>query len=442
MSVVCLFAEHWKGGGEGLEGVVDRVVAVAPRVVVEAAQGRIWLDGWGLDAVVLAETVLERIREEGGKGARGGVALTPVGAWAGAVHGEEGVVERIAPGMDREYLVDLPLTVLEPPEALLTLLDGVGITHCGALAALEREAVEVRFGASAVPYWRLARADDTRRLFPPPSRELPQASLDFVDYMVMDPERLLFTVHALLGNVCEALAVAGWHARRLLLTLPLANGQVWRRVLRTARPTASRPVWLRLARGLLEKLTVADAVTGVGVQVESVEAATAIQGDLFDAGFATAGAVDAALARLLDLQGSMVVRPERSAHPLPERRTTFVPDPQFQEATRDSPMPPATARLLPPASRAPTGLTLQLLPEPRRVEVEAIPRRDHLVPVRYRDGDWHSLVTVAGPERISGGQWEEPYAREYFRGVTGAGSLVWLYRDARQDRWYLHGWWD
>jgi hypothetical protein len=90
----------------------------------------------------------------------------------------------------------------------------------------------------------------------------------------------------------------------------------------------------------------------------------------------------------------------------------------------------------------PSGLTLQLLPEPRPVEVETLGRRDHRVPIRYRDGHWRPLVTAAGPERLSGGQWEEAYAREYYRCVTGDGLLVWLFHDATVRRWFLHGWWD
>ena len=87
-------------------------------------------------------------------------------------------------------------------------------------------------------------------------------------------------------------------------------------------------------------------------------------------------------------------------------------------------------------------------------------RRDHQVPIRYRDvrtsagrdtavdvgppadGRWHQLVHVAGPDRVSGGVWEEAYAREYFRATSVDGALVWLFRDARRDAWYLHGWWD
>ena len=78
----------------------------------------------------------------------------------------------------------------------------------------------------------------------------------------------------------------------------------------------------------------------------------------------------------------------------------------------------------------------------REVLVETMHRRDHMVPVRYRDGQWYQLITVAGPDRISGGKWDESYAREYFRGVRVDGQLVWIYRDARNDRWFMQGMWD
>jgi protein ImuB len=50
---------------------------------------------------------------------------------------------------------------------------------------------------------------------------------------------------------------------------------------------------------------------------------------------------------------------------------------------------------------------------------------------------------AAGPDRISGGQWErESYAREYFRCITEEGVQLWVYRDGLDGGWYLHGWWD
>ena len=54
-----------------------------------------------------------------------------------------------------------------------------------------------------------------------PVPERPRASLEFVDYVVSDPERLAFTVNALLGRLCDELVARGLHARALLLTLSL-----------------------------------------------------------------------------------------------------------------------------------------------------------------------------------------------------------------------------
>jgi hypothetical protein len=352
---------------------------------------------------------------------------------------------RVTGGEDRTFLADRGLEVLEADEKLATLLEGVGVEKCGVLASLEREAVEVRFGADAVEVWRRARGEDTRVLFRERLHESAQASLDFIDYVVTDPERLVFTANALLGGLCEGLRTRGVHARRLELTLPLANGEVWRRMLSSSRPTASRSAWLRLVRGVLDRLTVADAVAGLGLAVLSTEAAAAVQGDLFDAGFATASAVEAALARLVETHGPVVVRPETNAHPLAERRSTYIEVETRDWSVEELASAASSGSLSRSEDGQPSGtfgLTLQLLPDPRPITVETVDRRDHVIPVRYRDGDWKGLTGVAGPDRISGGQWEDPYARAYYRGLSSDGRLVWLYHDARNGAWFLHGWWD
>jgi protein ImuB len=438
--ILCVLAE-WAQTGVAGAGVALVSSGLMPRVAIEEREenlaGRLWVDVRGLPAYRGAgTTVAECLREGGASGVRHGIAATPVAAYAAAVvGGEEGSV--VAAGEDREFLAPLPLGLLEPDERLVALLEGVGIETCGALAALDREAVEVRFGGPAARVWRRARADDDRRLFRPVPRESPAASLDFVDYVVSDPERLLFTANALLGNVCATLAERGAHARRMTLSLSLANGETWTRSIGAARATASRTTWLRRIRAELERLTVPDAVTGVSVAAGATERAAALQGDLFDAGFATAAAVAGALERLLESQGRVVVRPATSGHPLAERRMEFE---DADEHVNGAERPIARVKELVEVES--DGLTLQLLREPRTVLVETVVRRDHLVPVRYRDGVWRQLLTAAGPERVSGGQWEGAYAREYYRCVGMDGALVWIYRDGRAGQWYLHGWWD
>jgi protein ImuB len=501
MMYVCLWSPSWSIGGESVaEGASADAAGLvltdlAPRLRVEREV--IWADARGLDACELADRLLGRLATAE-VAARAGVAVVPVVAelaarWAprsdggraggGGAEGGGGegagadltpflvkertgwgwrkkasgtdpsesagggvlVVER---GREREWLSDLPVLSLRPDARLGALLDGVGLHTIGALAGLEREAVEVRLGADAVALWRLARADDRRLLFRPVPSERPHGSIEFVDYVLKDPARLQFTANALLGPICDRLIGRGEHARALRLVLPLANGEEWERTIRPARPTASRDTWLRLIRGLLERLTVPDAVAGVRIEVGSVEPAAVRQGDLFDRGFATAAAVEAAVARLAERQAPPVA-PETTAHPLVERRAGWTmvalgaagSSVGTHHPERDGTGVGVEAGY---GLAARSGLALQLLPEPRRLLVETVQRRDHEAPVRIRDrAGWREVAMAAGPDRISGGRWEaEPYAREYYRCVTDEGVPLWIYRDGRDSAWYLHGWWD
>jgi hypothetical protein len=69
-------------------------------------------------------------------------------------------------------------------------------------------------------------------------------------------------------------------------------------------------------------------------------------------------------------------------------------------------------------------------------------REARVVPVRYRDrGRWSTIAEAAGPDRQSGGHDAIAFAREYFRCVTEECEIVWIFRDALEDSWFLHGWW-
>jgi hypothetical protein len=415
---------------------VMAITECVPRLAVEG-DVRVWVDARGLDAGKLFQQVCDRVGSAGRR-CRGGSAGVPIAAQVAAATASPGCLQQVEAGKERAWMAGHPLTLLELDISLLSLLEGVGIEECGAYAALTRESVEVRFGAAAVKLWRLARADDERRLFRPQPAESAHASIDFIDYVVTDPERLIFTGNALLGTICGQLSERGSHARSMLVTLPLADGSQWQRELRPARATADRVVWLRLLRSLLERLTVSDAVAGMHLEVRTSQAAASVQGDLFDSGFATAAPVEEAVTRLMEQHEAVVVEPAFTSHPLIESRELYEPA-TFSNLAARVREPRAVKQS---GSEVERALALQLLPQPRPVLVETVRRRDHEIPVRFRDGDWQSLLHTAGPDRLSGGQWDQSYAREYYKAVTTEGTLVWLYRDACKDRWYLHGWWD
>lgn len=441
MPYVCLWNPRWSAAAVPLAELAATLLADAPRVAVEA-RGVIWADARGLPAARLAHLLLTRLDPAGSGEVRAGVAGVPVAAELAARSGT-GSLTLVEGGAARAFLAPLPLALLEPEPWLAPLLDGVGLTTCGELAAQPREAVEVRLGPEGVRLWRLARGDDTRMIFRPIPPERPHASIDFVDYQVTDAARLVFSSNALLGTVCDTLQTRGERARVMALSLFLGSGSVLRRELRCSRPTAQRGPWLERIRDELERLTLPDTVSGVMLESVGEEPISAAQGDLFDRGFATAGAVEEAVARLADRLGAVFLEPERSDHPLAEARTGWrVREPA---AVVGSGAGKGAAVMESPAETAEPSpsLALQLLPRPRAVGVRTRRRRDHQLPVAYRDGGrWVEIVQAAGPDRVSGGHDGDAFAREYFRCATAEGKLLWLFRDGRGDGWHLHGWWD
>jgi protein ImuB len=434
MTFICLWSPAVARENELLQKLVPSLLGAAPRVLL-GANGIVWADAHGMSPRPLARDLLGIFHEKGVEKVRAVLSISPICAEVAARHGERALTE-IPPGTERDYLAPFPIGVLEPSLSLASLLDGIGIESCGDLARLDLESVEVRFGAEGARLWRLSRADDSRRIFTSIPRALPAASLDWVDYTLKEGERLVFIINALIGNITTELTSRGQCAREMTMIFSLANRESFEHLVRPARSTASHKAWMRLIRSHLERITLPDGVVGITIRVESVTGEMERQGDIFDRGFATSRAAEETIAQLLDDQGAVVVTPRNNQHPLLDRRTEWI----SQEPAQASARIQLRERVV-KATAAPR-LTLQLLPEPRRIAVTTKRRRDHQLPVQFRDKEWTRISSAAGPDRVSGGQWSEPYAREYFRCVTDDGMMVWLFRDARENEWYLHGWWD
>jgi protein ImuB len=434
MPFLCLHNPSWMA--EPPDMLHAPLLAIVPRVV--AQHDVVWADVRGLPVRETTECIRDVFTSHDALRSTVccGVASTPIAAEVAARHAQQGVTY-IRDGGDRDFLARFPAAVLGPTPALANLLAGTGVEYCRDLARLTLEEVEIRFGAEGAALWRLARADDPRIIFAPVAHAAPHASLEWTDYVIRRAERMVFVVNALFGNVCEALKSRGKGALAVTLSFALANRTTIEHAMRAARPTASKTAWMRLVRLELERIVLPDAVTGIALRVDVMTGIGSRQGDIFDRGFGTATAAEEALAQLLDDHGSIVVEPENTAHPLLDRRTSWNPisAARVMEHAHSS-----AARRADPGKPA---LTLQLLPQPQSVVVATIRHRDDEVPRSYRDGkNTHTVVEAAGPDRVSGGRWSEPYAREYFRCVVEDGRLVWLYREARTGIWYLHGWWD
>jgi len=426
---IALYIPAWPTG-IGAHELPLRLLQIAPRVTLSPGEHLAWLDARGLDAAALAIRALATLRELDIPVASAGASQVPAVASIAARHAAQ-PIHVVSPGSERRFMASMPIAVLDPHDRIANLLASVGIETCRDLARLERESVEVRFGREGLACWRWARADDSRLIFRAQPRTLPTASIDWTEFATADVEQLVFVMHALLGTVCDALITDGLGARSITLTFALEGGRSVIQQVGSARPTSERKLWLRLVRRALERITLPDRVAGIALQVDGTGPPPIRQGDLFDLGFASAQAADAAVSQVVDLQPDAVVQAERRDHHLPEQRVHWTPDPavDLEEMRRWT-----------VAMGAPS-LSLQLLPTAREVDVLTESRRGAATPLRYTDnGTVMQLRNSLGPQCLSGNHWDAPFRREYYQGVRTDGSIVLLFREER--RWYLAGTWD
>lgn len=360
----------------------------------------------------------------------------------------------VPPGEDRAFLAPLPLDLLPLPSDLLETLRAAGLRRIGELAARPIAELEARFGPEGVRAGRRARGEDDRPFRTLRVEEPPEASLE-LGRGVEALEPLLFALRRLLAHVGAGLRETGSCAAELLLRLEPEDGPPREWIFGPARPTAREEVLFDLCRAALEARVeeggLPGAVLGLSLRVRRTAPAGARQGDLFEGGWRDPLAASGALSRLRARlgEGAVAVPDPRRTH-RPEGRNAWRP--ADHEASRSG-----TSKALGEPRRGTGGAprrragrpeaeglppVLRLLPRPRRVRVRTRAGR----PAVLRDGEGvHEIRIAEGPERLSGGWWERPYRREYFRLGTAGGELLWIFREprpGREDAWWLHGWWD
>lgn len=377
--------------------------------------------------------------------------------WAGTSfqQGDDRSLVCIVPhGHDAGYLAPAPLALVPMGDELRLALQALGLRTVGSFAALSAEDVERRWGAEGLQAWRLTHGEDHRR---PVLARVPD--LPVVDAELPMPattiEPILFLVRAALDRLTTHLAARGQAVAALSITLSLddrrgalpanalARAHTVTREIRLARPVARSTPLFERCRALLDTWPLTAPAIGVGVSIVTAAPLSGEQGDLLNAAWRDAAAVDAALARLrAELGPNVVVKPvARDAH-VPDRAGAWI-----EEGTNAGSAPVQSATTESAAERSAPGETatavrtdpaIRLLESPESVFVvcdDGVPRV-----VTWR-GRRLTIERAVGPERLSGDWWDDGYRRDYWRCESAFGDFV-LYLDRMDDQWWVQGWFD
>lgn len=364
-------------------------------------------------------------------------------AWGLAHYAQEDPVIA-APGSQLKPLQSLPIQSLRLSETTCETLLQLGIHQVQQLLQLPRSSLTSRFGDEVNV--QLDRACGSvpevfQAIHPPPE----YSAEKLLEWPVKDAPTTLVIIERLLEEVCQQLisdacGALQWHihlTRQQTIPLQLS--------IKLFQPTTTASHVMQLVEMQLDNhpelkslssqkrkhLGKQSPIVAVRVSVTHQVQLAERQHQLFDE---EASLNRNALAQLINRLSSrlgqdQVTRPVLQSSAQPEFSFRFKPlvDPGKTSRTKQKKSHYVMARplrLLNPA--------IELIPHPRSRKLPdqfQRPNRSTLPVHRH----W-------GPERIETGWWRgQTVCRDYWRIETDCQAQVWVYRDRRSGKWYLHG---
>ena len=385
---------------------------------------------WGGEAALMRE--IEEKLSSLGLSSQLAIAPTHGAAWAlsrfGAVR-EICTADGLALRMG-----SLPVRALRLDGQTVLLLKRLGLKTVGELAAVPRLSLARRFSQAALPGNPLLRLDQMMgQLAEPvsapddPPRFAVQAKLA---EPVQAPEPHL---PALVAELCQGMAAAGFGARRLTLTVYRSDGEVSHVDATTSQPSRATGHLLRLFEGKLDRIDPGfgfDLITLAASVAEKMGVAQARLDGRPEDGPDMAQLVDRLSARF---GPRSLRRPAMRESHVPERREVWAPAMAGPPRRPEPGTSPRPVRLFDP-------------PEEVRV-IYAVPEGPPAQFVWRRVT--HRVARFAGPERIAPEWWADlpgTRLRDYYRIEDHTGRRFWLYREGVQEdgrggdpRWFIHG---
>jgi len=360
------------------------------------------------------QSLLQRVRTEAlelGYELQWGVAPTPMAA---------GLLARELPSRQvsearelRRALDEVPLERLTRDGKARRLVRDIGLRHIGECLALPRPELARRAGPGLLLLFDrlLGRAPDPRDPWQPPARFAQTVELQAE---ICQQTALVFPARRLLLSLCGFLRGIGAATQQLLWSLQHRDEQADTRFRQgLLEPGRDPQHLLELFQERIERLSLTAPVIAVRLEVGDCLPFAETSGALFDA---PTGPAPGLLERLGSRLGEQRVRglgtradhrPEYSSH-------SVLPG-------------------LGQAVHVPRGqLPLWLLPEPRPLaEMGGVPQYGG------------PLILQGGSRRIESGWWDgQDVARDYYQALSPGGERLWVFRERRSGRWFLHGLFD
>ncbi len=360
---------------------------------------------------------------------------TMCASWCSAHTSRNSLVD---PGDEEPALSKLPVAALRLPSVVLESLEALGLWTIGDVLRLPRESLASRFGV-ILPQ-RLGQAlGSIPETFICERLKEPFSVFREWDVPIDDRNTLVLLCRQMLGELLAMASRLGMGLQELEGELRAETGIVSIDI-RLVEPTQDDRHLAQLVELQLERRTSPGGIIAVRWTALKLGRSEQTQGTWFGNDDQT---------KATRALSSLVERLSSRLDPKSVLRVEVVPDAQPEHAVRLFPWMSFHApksdrksegfRLSPEQSRA---RPLRLLGAPEPIDVTSIiPDGPPLRMVWQRENA--RVVRSWGPERIATGWWRaQDVERDYYRAEWEDGTHVWIYRDGRNGRWFLHGFFD
>ncbi|MGB2566380.1 MAG: Y-family DNA polymerase [Porticoccaceae bacterium] len=291
----------------------------------------------------------------------------------------------------------------------------LGLKTLGDLLALPRSALSRRFDAALMLY--IAQLNNDKP-FNAPRFQPANSFRDLIQNPqgIFNKESLLFPMKTLLQNLCHYLMARHCYCQEIEWRFePLIGEPAQMRI----QLSGSQNNWsslLMLSRLQLERLELPRSIEQIVLFSDQfIEAPKGrVNLDLFgdNSGAQQSSELIDSLNARLGIEA--LSQPVLNQDYLPEQASTLLaPGKQSETATSD---------------RAKAPQPVWLLTEPAPVQV------------RNQQLHWHQpLSIISGPERLCGNWWQGEQQRDYYLACDNKGARYWLFREASNQRWFVHG---
>ena len=432
---------------DALLALAHWAIRFSPIVAVDPADDGLMVDITGCQRVFNGErTLINRLISAVNKlGFHVRVASAPTYgcAWAVARYGHDDQSEI----HDEQSAIEpLPIAALRVDNDIIESLNEVGVQTIGQLVQLPRQQLPSRFGDDL-----LLRLDQALGLAMEQFEPIRPNPKPRVERVFAGPtkqfEAIHITVQQLLTQLATQLHARESGVRKLKATFERVDAPPEGVTISLSRPSRDVKHLWSLLFPKVEQVNLGYGVERVELHAASIGRLQHTQTAHWRSEQTKQAEIERELGQLLDTIASRIGADHVTRVDVNE---TYIPERAFEHRSALQPAPPSDTPGITCIDRPSV-----LLAHPEPVHVIAQPPH-HPHWLRWR-GDEHRIVKAFGPERIDNEWWREERhggtkarrheeeivmsGRDYFKLQDGRGQWMWVFRDSRSEKWFVHGQW-